>query len=67
MDPTKILEDLRNQHALLGECIAAFERLGAGKARRGRPPKWMKAAKPATAEGTKRPYRRKKPAVPKEE
>ncbi len=44
MDVNKILEELRNEHAQLGEAILSLERLAAGGRRRGRPPAWLQAA-----------------------
>lgn len=44
MDVNKILEELRNEHAQLGEAILSLERLAAGGRRRGRPPAWLHAA-----------------------
>ncbi len=47
MDLEAILNDMRREHAHLGEAILSLERLGAGTARRGRPPAWVKAAQSA--------------------
>src|ERR1700712_2829561 len=44
MDVNKILEELRREHAQLGEAILSLERLAAGGKRRGRPPAWLQAA-----------------------
>jgi hypothetical protein len=45
MNVKPILDDMRTEYALMGECIVALERIVAQKPRRGRPPKWMTAAK----------------------
>jgi hypothetical protein len=46
MDTGQILQDLRRQRDQLDEAILALERLAAGTGkRRGRPPKWLAAAK----------------------
>ena len=44
MDVNKILDELRREHAQLGEAILSMERLAAGGQRRGRPPAWLQAA-----------------------
>jgi len=46
MDVAKILDEMRAEHAALTEVIISLERLAAGGKRRGRPPAWVKAAKP---------------------
>jgi hypothetical protein len=46
MDTSTILQELRRQRDQLAEAITALERLAAGSGpRRGRPPKWLAAAK----------------------
>jgi hypothetical protein len=45
MDLTDILDQLRQRLAAINDAIAALERAEAGKPRRGRPPKWIAAAK----------------------
>ena len=47
MDIVKMLADLRAERQRLEEAVLVLERLaaGTGKKRRGRPPKWMTAAK----------------------
>ena len=65
MDVSKILEELRREHAQLGEAILSLERLSAGGKRRGRPPAWLQAQKtgrPAdvVASGPKKKRGRKK-------
>jgi len=53
MDIGNILTELREEHAQLTEAIISIERLAAGSGkRRGRPPAWMVAARPA--DGPKR-------------
>ena len=41
MDITKILQELRTEHAAISHAIAVFESLASGHKRMGRPPKWM--------------------------
>lgn len=71
MDVNKILDELRREHAQLGEAILSLERLAAGGTRRGRPPAWLQAAQergpvkaaapaPATATATGKKRGRKK-------
>ena len=58
MDITKILEELRQEHAQLEEAILSLERLAAGGKRRGRPPAWLAAAQqrgPATPKAKAKP------------
>jgi hypothetical protein len=62
MDVNKILEDLRREHAQLGEAILSLERLAAGGKRRGRPPAWLQAAQ---TRGPGRPPAAEKPAPAK--
>jgi hypothetical protein len=53
MDTSTILTELRRQRDQLGEAIIAFERLAAGSGpRRGRPPKWLAAAREPNAVDT---------------
>jgi len=61
MDTTNILQELRRQRDQLAEAIVAFERLAAGSGpRRGRPPKWLVAAKePEMAEPIKMPAKKR--------
>ena len=50
MDVTKMLADLRREHAVIQEAIIVLERMAQGRGkRRGRPPAWMAKVK---AEGT---------------
>ena len=47
MDVLKMLADLRREREQLDEAILTLERLAQGRGRRrGRPPSWMKEAKP---------------------
>ena len=41
MDVEKLPQDQRNQGVLIDECIAAFQRVVSGRARKGRPAAWM--------------------------
>jgi hypothetical protein len=57
MDITGIIQQLRQERARIDESILALESLAAGSApRRGRPPKWIVAARAAEApaDGPKR-------------
>ena len=48
MDILKMLAELRSEREQLDEAILTLQRLAAGQGkRRGRPPKWMSATKPA--------------------
>jgi len=59
MDIVKMLADLRAERQRLEEAVLVLERLAAGTGgkRRGRPPKWMAAAK-SESPGTKLKTRR---------
>jgi hypothetical protein len=50
MNVNAILDEMRAQHTLVGECIIALERLAAQAPRRGRPPLWLAAAKTPAAD-----------------
>jgi hypothetical protein len=51
MDIYRILEELREQHAQVGEAIICIERLAIGSSkRRGRPPAWISTRKKGTAQ-----------------
>ncbi len=67
MDTASILQELRRQRDQLAEAIIAFERLAAGAGpRRGRPPKWLAAAKePGTAAPAEKPATKKRRASKK--
>ena len=55
MDTSTILTELRRQRDQMAEAIIAFERLAAGSGpRRGRPPKWLAAAREPSAIDTER-------------
>jgi hypothetical protein len=41
MDLLKIIFELKQERDLIKDAIAQFERLAAGRKRRGRPPKWL--------------------------
>ena len=62
MDITKILEELRQEHAQLEEAILSLERLAAGGKRRGRPPAWLAAAQQREPKAPGRPAAKSKPA-----
>jgi len=59
MDILKMLTELRTERQRLEEAILVVERLAAGTRgkRRGRPPKWMAAAKSADTETSARKRR----------
>ena len=58
MNVLQMLDDLRAERQQIEEAILVIERLAAGSApRRGRPPKWMAAAK--TTDGASEPTKRK--------
>ena len=44
MDLPKIIFELKQERDLIEDVIAQFERLAAGRKRRGRPPKWLEGA-----------------------
>ena len=44
MDLLKIIFELKQERDLIEDVIAQFERLAAGRKRRGRPPKWLEGA-----------------------
>jgi hypothetical protein len=44
MDLLKIIFELKQERDLIEDVIAQFERLAAGRKRRGRPPKWLEEA-----------------------
>ena len=44
MDLLKIIFELKQERDLIEDAIAQFERLAAGRKRRGRPPKWLEGA-----------------------
>ncbi len=59
MDVTKLIEEMRREHAALSEAILSLERMAAGGKRRGRPPGWVKAAQePALARKRAAPAKR---------
>lgn len=60
MDIVKMLADLRAERQRLEEAVLVLERLAAGTGgkRRGRPPKWMAAAKSGSVSGAKVKTRR---------
>jgi hypothetical protein len=55
MDITRILEELRREHAQLEEAILSLERLAVGGKRRGRPPAWLQAAQQTTLKAEAKP------------
>ena len=62
MDITGIFQQLRQERARIDESILALENLAAGSApRRGRPPKWIVAARAAEAPAEEAPKRRGRP------
>lgn len=67
MDTASILQELRRQRDQLAEAIVAFERIAAGSGpRRGRPPKWLAAAKdPMVAAPAEKPAAKKRRASKK--
>ena len=65
MDITGILDELRESVANIDIAIAAMERLASGEPKkRGRPPKWMAAAKSAGV-APKKAAAKKKPTAPR--
>ena len=68
MDVTELLEQLRGERDRVWECIRAIELLAADKPRRGRPPKWIVAAKatasPAEDANHAKPAKRKRGRPP---
>ncbi len=66
MDTSTILTELRRQRDQLAEAIIAFERLAAGSGpRRGRPPKWLAAAREPVAINQDRAEEAPKPRAKK--
>jgi hypothetical protein len=62
MDITGIIQQLRQERARIDESILALESLAAGSApRRGRPPKWIVAARTAESAPADAPKRRGRP------
>jgi hypothetical protein len=62
MDLTAIIQQLRQERERIEESILALESLAAGSApRRGRPPKWMVAARSAELPAATAPKRRGRP------
>lgn len=60
MDVNELLEQLRQEHTYVTEAILSIERLAAnGQKRRGRPPKWLIAAKASPAPAGLRRNRRR--------
>jgi hypothetical protein len=54
MNITKMLSELRAEHATISEAIMVLERIArSGPRRRGRPPAWMTGAGPPSREGSK--------------
>jgi hypothetical protein len=61
MNVLTIIEELRNQRDAVEASIQALQRLaGTNRPRRGRPPKWIKEAQPATPDVPKRRGRPRK-------